>query len=213
MLSFRINQTQICHQDKKNHIDNASSPSHSRRFPLVQSYGLYLPHANKCEEFNLTIDYAEAQQQQLLIGFCITHRHSVHLGQFVGKYGHRNLNQLSVYKFGSEMLDMLETLHESGYVHNDLCLKSVVIGEDKMSRQNIKLLKTDEGYNIFETDKRYKHHSLNMFNGIKLHMNEFSAVGPYIDFGTKAHLEKVKVAKVVNPNNMFSTLNKMRFIS
>lgn len=111
------------------------------------------------------------------------------------------------------MLDMLEILHESGYVHNDLCLKSLVIGEDKFSRQNIKLLKSDDKYNIYEIDKKYKRYSLNMFNGIKLHMNEFSAISPYIDFKTKAHLEKVKVAKVVNPNNMFSTLNKMRFIS
>jgi len=80
---------------------------------------------------------------------------------------------VSLYEFGSRLLDILEIIHRAGYVHNDLSLEKIVIGPNQFIPSA--LAKMDQTENLFDEKS--------------VHIVDFEYMTPYIDFKTKNHLK------------------------
>lgn len=83
-----------------------------------------------------------------------------------------------MYKIGCKILDVIEIIHKAGYVHNDICLEKIVIGKNQ---------KLEFGQMEDENDEESR--SDTIFDGINLHIADFSFMTPYIDLETKKHLK------------------------
>ena len=104
------------------------------------------------------------------------------------------MNLLSIYKLGCKLLDVLEVIHNAGYVHNDLSLERIVLGHDQKLKPNI----------AFDTD--------DCFENVDLHLVDFTFMTPYVDERTGEHLKKEKVKELFNVKNDFQSLNRLSSI-
>ena len=49
------------------------------------------------------------------------------LSNYINDIGKSKLNLTSIYELGIKLLDMLQIVHDAGYVHNDLSLSSIAV--------------------------------------------------------------------------------------
>ena len=80
------------------------------------------------------------------------------------------ISQLSIYELGRDLLNILEIIHEAGYVYNNLSPDSVIFGVEK----NIRF-------------KSYQHE--NCFSEFSCHLIDFNHVTPYKDPETGKHIK------------------------
>ena len=88
----------------------------------------------------------------------------------------------SIYTLGLKVLELLETIHDSGYVHNDLSLDKIAVG---LNQRVI----PDKSKDCFENKS--------------LHIIDYTYMTPFIDLKTRKHLRQEKVKGIFNVNNDF----------
>ena len=111
-------------------------------------------------------------------------------------FNHKNRAKLSlhtVYIIGLKILELLEIIHEAGYVHNDISLRKVVLGYEKQ-------LQFDYLGSANKTIKPQPFHFMDL-----------SFATPYIDFKTGRHLKKGKVNCPINISNEIQTLRRLNY--
>ena len=91
------------------------------------------------------------------------------------------------------MLDILELVHQSGFVYNDLKLDNFLLDVKVDSRQ---LITSNE----------------NFFKTLKVHLIDFGFATTYLDTKTHDHLEKKRL-DLFRGNMEFSSINQMKFHS
>lgn len=102
----------------------------------------------------------------------------------------RRKNQFTkqqIWSLGIQLLNMLERIHEAGYVYNDLKLDNLLLN-----------IKADKNYLKTTDDNIFEDHQVNII--------DFGFATRYKDKKTKEHLEKEEV-DVFRGNMVFASLN------
>lgn len=118
-------------------------------------------------------------------------RFGLNLEQFFDQQN-RNLSKSSIYSLGIQLLNILEQIHESGYIYNDLKLDNLLIGyNDQLPSEHI---------------------AGNCFEYVSISIVDFGFVTRYADETNMKHLP-VQNVKVFRGNIMFASPNQLNFRS
>ena len=79
------------------------------------------------------------------------------------------ISQQSIYELGRELLNMLEIIHNSGFVYNNLAPENIIFNTEKTIRLR-------------------RGQPENCFNEYSAHLIDFSHATPYRDLSGKNHL-------------------------
>lgn len=102
------------------------------------------------------------------------------------------MSKASVYGLGIKVLTILEQIHSSGYIYNDLKLDNLLIGND------------DRLPDQFE--------STNCFDNVSINIVDFGFVTRFMDETNQNHLA-VQNVKIFRGNIMFASPNQLNFRS
>ena len=86
---------------------------------------------------------------------------------------------MSIYNLGSKILTLLEILHDSGYVHNDISLTKLVLCPGQT-------LNYDPYHPTASPDN-------NIMQGKDVQFLNYTYATPYVDFGSGSHLAVERV--------------------
>lgn len=155
-------------------------------FPKVIESGLYCMDTGKCYDFE-----DEQADDREMLSFIIMTKSGRQLSRHVSLNRSHDLNLKNVYTIGLKLLDVLEIVHEAGYIYNDLNLDNISFGADI---------------------KPILHKTKDYFEDYQLNLWDFSAATPYRDFKTKQHLPQGKVRSIMTQGNMFASVNQQNFL-
>lgn len=96
------------------------------------------------------------------------------------------LNLRSIYEIGVKLLELLEIVHSTGLVHNDLNFEKFVLRKYEVPK--------------FEP---YRDRSLNCINRLNLQCVDITYMTPYVDPKSKKHLKHEKVEDILSTDNEF----------
>lgn len=100
----------------------------------------------------------------------------------------RAFSKESIYGLGVQLLNLLEGVHYSGYIYNDLKLDNILFDLD------VDLAEFDSTGNIFEN--------------ININMIDFCFATRYLDKFTKEHIQE-GVVDVFRGNMVFASANQL----
>lgn len=152
--------------------------------PEVKAYGtLVVTDSNQSS--------ADPQEYKLM-SYLVMPRYGINL-ESLFQCRNNQFSKESTYFLGIQLLNMLQQVHEAGYVYNDLKLDNLLLNYGTNSQSLI-----DSQSNIF------KENSVNLI--------DFGFATRYLDKKTKLHLEKKEV-NTFRGNMVFASLNQLKFHS
>ena len=162
-------------KEKSKLVDNA--------FPKIVECGKIALSTMKSFRF---INDKKCEKDQLC--FYIIPQNGFLMSRFVQMNKSNRFQLKHVYIFGSKLLDMLEIIHEAGYVYNNLRFENIHFGLSQYPR-------------FYENNDN--------FDELTFHIQEFTTATPYKDFSTGKHLPQEKVKGIMTYENEFASLSQL----
>jgi len=135
---------------------------------------------------------SEDVPEYIIMSYLIMPRYGINLESlFQSRNSH--FSRESIYSLGIQLLNMLQRVHEAGYVYNDLKLDNLLLDYGKNSQE----LKESTG---------------DIFKGNQVNMIDFGFATRYVDKKTKEHMNKQEV-NTFRGNMVFASLNQLKFHS
>lgn len=106
-----------------------------------------------------------------------------------------NFSRLQIYSLGMQLVTIMEQIHSTGFVYNDLQLDNLMMDYD-CNIDYFSLVSKDPTESIFD-----------MYN---VNIIDFGFATPYIDSKTKQHIKKEEV-EYYRGNFLFSSINHLKF--
>ena len=104
----------------------------------------------------------------------------------------KNLSNASILEIGLKILNILEVIHESGFVYNDLKLQNILV---------------DYHVNV---ENQFDDPYSNIFKNIDLKLVDYGLATSWVDPRTGCHIEPCKT-KLFRGNMYFSSVNQLKY--
>lgn len=161
------------------------------RTPEIKDYGQFiLIDSANVQKDAATLDLTD--DNAVIFSYMVMPRYGMTLHDlFESRKG--LLSAASIYSLGIQMINILEQIHQAGFVFNDLKLDNLLFDMDADAK---KLRTTEE----------------NIFDKNNINIIDFGFVCPYVDQDTQEHLEKTQL-DIFRGNMVFSSINQLKFHS
>ena len=142
---------------------------------------------------NVTQDHASRDRadEMNVLSFMVMTRFGSSFDEYIQK--NKTLPSASVFALGIHLINLLEQIHQAGYIYNDLKPDNILVGHGQ--KLKAKPAAKDQSHNIFK--------------GYSVNLVDFGFSSEYIDFQNQ-HCNPDKL-KTFRGNLIFSSLNKLQF--